>query len=99
MPSSMPTATPMAKPAIVVQNVCHACIAMGPAYWISERTMAIGAGKMNSDTSKSEHTTCHTTRMAAATSHGAKRSNRASAAAFMSGARDRSARASHGRCR
>ena len=47
IPSSRPTATPIAKPAIVVQSVFHAWPAIGPANSKSACTIAVGAGQMS----------------------------------------------------
>src|SRR5258706_3828617 len=81
-PSAAPTKTPMPKPMSVVQNVCHACCATGRANSMSERTMASGPGKMNSETLKAEISTCHTTSVATITPQGAHASMRL-ALAFM----------------
>src|SRR5512139_3821468 len=75
-PSSSPTATPIAKPAIVVQKVFHACPAIGPAYSTSARTMATGPGKMNSETSKVQTTACQATVIAMVRIQGASCSRR-----------------------
>src|SRR5688500_20234579 len=75
-PSASPTATPMEKPASVVQNVFHACAAIGPANVTSACAISVGAGKMNDDTLKMRQIASHTTMIATVRSHGAAASMR-----------------------
>ena len=75
-PRLKPTTTPMAKPAIVVQNVCNACCEIGLAYSTRDLAIWIGLGKIKSDTLKIVQTACHTTRIASDSNHGAHFSSR-----------------------
>src|SRR5687768_15036495 len=69
-PSSTPVDTPSAKPAMVLQNVCSAWSVIGRAYCWSEARIAVGAGKMKSDTWKPRHTASQTMMITASTIHG-----------------------------
>src|SRR4051812_22356769 len=71
-PSATPTATAIAKPAIVTQYVLQACMAMGPANSISDCTMAAGPGKMNSEIPKALQTICQQMTVAISNTQGAR---------------------------
>ena len=71
-PSTTPTTIEIAKPTMVVQNVRHACSAIGTANSISERTICSGLGNTNSDTSKTAQISCHSRIEAISSPQGAK---------------------------
>src|SRR5690349_18963299 len=75
-PSASPTATPIENPASVVQNVFHACSAIGPAKVTNACAISLGAGKMKDDTLKMRQIASHTTMIATVRSQGAAASMR-----------------------